>query len=52
VGIVFFGDLCFMLAVPLWMLSITSKVAIDEFHSRMGAVPGGQAHGEYLWAEV
>lgn len=42
VGIVFFGDLCFMLAVPLWMLSITSKVAIDEFHSRMGAVPGGQ----------
>jgi hypothetical protein len=42
VGIVFFGDLCFMLAVPLWMLSTTSKVAIEEFHNKMGATPGGQ----------
>lgn len=42
VGIVFFGDLCFMLAVPLWMLSTTSEVAINEFYSKMGANPGGQ----------
>lgn len=42
VGIVFFGDLCFMLAVPLWMLSTTSQVAISEFYSKMGAAPGGQ----------
>ncbi len=41
VGIVFFGDLCFMCAVPLWMLSTTSKVAIDEFHEKMSKASGG-----------
>jgi hypothetical protein len=42
VGIVFFGDLCFMLAVPLWMLSSTAKVAIEEFDSKIGNARGGQ----------
>ncbi len=41
VGIVFFGDLCFMLAVPLWMLSSTAKVAIEEFDSKISDARNG-----------
>ena len=38
VAIVFGSDLCFMLAVPLWLLSKASSIAIEEFHS---TVEGG-----------
>ncbi len=40
VGIVFFGDLCLMLAVPLWMISNAAKVALEEFDHRIGNARG------------